>query len=559
MRFRLFAHFFLIFSLSVIAACGGGTTDVPQPNTNIDPYTLAPTVPASPGTSGTPPLTLSPVLGLQVTEDPNVNGTLRLTWQPVANALSYEVVWNGMILNADTESYSFIGLKDGTTHTFTVRAKNGTVFGQPASVTKTVGLLGTITITGTLPYAITGSTVTAYWNGNVVMGSTTSNAGAYTLNVNLTRNVNLAPATIVVKSVGGTGAGLSPATAPTFIALLGKIDPATAIPASLSGNMDEATTVLYGYLTYLNGNHLPQTDAAFYQSWLDTNVLLGKPSFESDLLGMITLYASYMNKNIPTAWAIRDLPIFASGMSNESNSLLSIYNYVKIVGAVPSLDSAVTSGTPAFAPDVVLTPAVVSALPPTDVAFSFAGASQLRLSNLRQPGSFIDKGGIPNLASPQVTLTVGDGSLTATWAGVIGATSYNVYLDNTLVGNVTQSPYSFTGLVNGKLYSVSVTSVGLAGESSIRYVNGTPTPVPSVPTGLTAAYDNATQAITLNWNAAVGATSYDVKLNGVLVASGQQQTSYTYGGAVIGTTYIFDVIAVNASGQSLPATTTIVP
>ncbi len=560
MQLRSFIQLFLFISLSVLAACGGDTTSNPPPNTNIDPYTLVPTVPAAPVTPGTPPLTLSPILGLQVTEDPNVNGTLHLSWQPVPNALGYEIDWNGRILNATAERYSFIGLRDGTTHTFTVRAKNGTVFGAPASVSKTVGLLGTITITGSLPYAITGSTVTAYWNGNVIMGSTTSNAGSYTLNITLTRNVNLAPASIVVKSVGGTGTGLAPATAPTFAALLGKIDPTATIPASLSGNMDEATTVLYGYLTNINGRHLPQNDAAFYQSWLDTNVLLGNPGYTSDLLGMITLYASYMDKNIPTAWATRDLPIFASGMVREANRLLLLFNYVKITGSSFSLDSAVVGGTPAFDPNIVLTPAVVSALPPTDVAFSFAGATQLRLSNLRQAGSVIDKGGIPNLVPPTgLTATAGNGTINVSWTSAYAATGYNVYLDGLLVSNVTQSPYSFTGLINGRTYTVSVSSTGLAGESQLASTTATPVFVPSAPTGLTATYNNATQSITLNWNAVAGAAVYDVNVNGVFMQT-SSLTFATYSGALVGTTYIFDVVAVSSSlGRSLPATVTIVP
>lgn len=84
-------------------------------------------------------------------------------------------------------------------------------------------------------------------------------------------------------------------------------------------------------------------------------------------------------------------------------------------------------------------------------------------------------------------------------------------------------------------------------------VNAAPT-APAAPQGLSAVPGNG-QAV-LSWNAATGATSYNVKRattssgTYTTIASGVTATSYTHTGLTNGTTYYYKVSAVNSVGSS---------
>lgn len=96
-------------------------------------------------------------------------------------------------------------------------------------------------------------------------------------------------------------------------------------------------------------------------------------------------------------------------------------------------------------------------------------------------------------------------------------------------------------------------AVLLIDSISITATNGGTT-APSAPAGLTATGGNA--AVTLNWAASTGATSYTVLRSTtsgsgyVSVASSIAGTSYTDSGLTNGTTYYYVVEAVNSAGAS---------
>jgi hypothetical protein len=80
----------------------------------------------------------------------------------------------------------------------------------------------------------------------------------------------------------------------------------------------------------------------------------------------------------------------------------------------------------------------------------------------------------PQKPVPQSSLNAGDGKATLGWAGMPGATAYNLYISESpgvnrqngrKIANVS-NPHTLTGLTAGALYYVVVTAVSPTGESA---------------------------------------------------------------------------------------------
>lgn len=146
-----------------------------------------------------------------------------------------------------------------------------------------------------------------------------------------------------------------------------------------------------------------------------------------------------------------------------------------------------------------------------------------------------------------------------------GITGNNVYRSTTgsggpysLLANLAATTAYVDSTVSaGGSYYYTVTAVSAGGESAMSAYVGTTT-IPPAPTGLAATAGNS--QVALSWNAATGASSYNVKratTSGgpyTTIASGVGTTSYTDSTAVNGTTYYYVVSAVNSSGESANST-----
>jgi fibronectin type 3 domain-containing protein len=171
----------------------------------------------------------------------------------------------------------------------------------------------------------------------------------------------------------------------------------------------------------------------------------------------------------------------------------------------------------------------------------------------------------PPLAPSGLTATAGTGLVTLSWSASTGATSYNVY-EGTASGaenatpvatGITSTTSTIPGLSNGTTYYFKVAAVDTFGTSPLSSeASATPAPVaPPAPTGVTATEGNG--QVTLSWNAAAGATSYNVYEgavaggeSGTPVATGISSTNFVVSGLSNGTNYYFKVAAVNQTGTS---------
>ena len=194
------------------------------------------------------------------------------------------------------------------------------------------------------------------------------------------------------------------------------------------------------------------------------------------------------------------------------------------------------------------------------------------INHLSLWGVFKSTAALPPARPAGLTVTGGDGQVTATWtAPATGATAYNIYY-STLTGvtktNGTKltnavSPQVITGLTNGTVYYFVVTALNATGESTeSSEKSATPSATlqpPGSPTGVVLT-STAADAVTVTWNVVSGAASYNVYYsqstpltigagtNGTKVPSTTSPLSLT--GLTSGATYYFLVTAVNAAGES---------
>jgi fibronectin type 3 domain-containing protein len=163
-----------------------------------------------------------------------------------------------------------------------------------------------------------------------------------------------------------------------------------------------------------------------------------------------------------------------------------------------------------------------------------------------------------------LTATSGNAQVMLSWTVSTGATGYHVKRATTsggpyaIVGSPTAASYTDTTVNNGTTYYyvVSATASGSEGFDSTQ-VSATPQGPPAAPAGLTAAAGDG--EVNLNWTAAAGAISYNVKraiVSGGPYAIIGNPTAPVYPDTTVsnGTTYYYVVSAVNISGEGPDST-----
>jgi hypothetical protein len=156
-----------------------------------------------------------------------------------------------------------------------------------------------------------------------------------------------------------------------------------------------------------------------------------------------------------------------------------------------------------------------------------------------QPGDLIVEYSTPNNSAGHVAV------VDSISGGTINAVEQNTqYLTGGVWYDHPRHPYSIDG---GNNITGGYGTVKGTEHSPSNNLSG----LPSVPTGL-AAVSASGSTVNLTWNAAQGATSYQVWRTGAMVGT-TSATSFTDTGLRVGVTYSYAIVAVNSAGQSPPS------
>ena len=141
-------------------------------------------------------------------------------------------------------------------------------------------------------------------------------------------------------------------------------------------------------------------------------------------------------------------------------------------------------------------------------------------------------------------------SITLSWSAVTGATQYDLRRNGMVVGSAKTNAYIFSGLAAGRQHRLEVRARDAWGASTwIGKAESTLPEPPDDPSNLQVTA--ATDSLTLRWDLAEGATSYQVRINGGSSTSPNLPSrSHKFSGLSADQGYKLEVQAINRGGRS---------
>ena len=190
----------------------------------------------------------------------------------------------------------------------------------------------------------------------------------------------------------------------------------------------------------------------------------------------------------------------------------------------------------------------------------------VRAVNDAGEGNWTNSNVVPALpaAVGSVSASRSNGNIVASWSASDGATGYDVQYSTDNKATWTRAAtnqsgvsYTLSNADSTKTYVIGVRAVNSAGESdwTDSAVVGPPAVQPPAAVGSVSAVHNG-GSVSVSWNAADGATGYDVvystddKATWERAATNHAGAGYTLSNADASKTYIVGVRAVNSAGES---------
>ncbi|WP_181150909.1 fibronectin type III domain-containing protein [Paenibacillus sp. PCH8] len=170
---------------------------------------------------------------------------------------------------------------------------------------------------------------------------------------------------------------------------------------------------------------------------------------------------------------------------------------------------------------------------------------RIRPKNAGGAGSWSDvTTGITQMSTPVIQSNPSQEEVVLIWSPVNGATSYEVEADGVVIGDISDSIYTHTGLKPGTAHKYRVRAISDNNNSAWSAVKSQNTLPDSVNGLVISAATNA--AITLKWTAVTGATGYDLEIDGTVVPV--TGVTYTKSGLAANTDHTFRIRSKNTAG-----------
>lgn len=502
------------------------------------------------------------------------------------------------------------GLTNGVSYNFDVTAVNAdgesapsapsntvtpsTVPGAPTAVTSSEGSSSNINVSWTAPASNGGSALTSYniyvynaTNTTLVEEITGLSAASTTASITGLTIGTSYDFTVSAVNANGEGVQSAPSNATTLLA-----DPNAPTGVSAVAGNGQAT-VSWTAPSSNGGSAITSYDVYVYSGATLVATVTGVSGSPATITGLTngTSYAfavSAVNAYGQGPQSVASAPVTPSTIPGAPTSVVATGGNAQAVVSwtAPASNggSAITSYTISVYNGATLAATLtgVSASPATITGLTNGQTYTFQVAAVNANGTgpqsaasnAVTLATIPG-APTAVTATAGNGQATVSWTapasnGGSPITSYTVSVYNgaTLVATVTGvsgSPATITGLTNGQTYTFKVAAVNSVGTGPQSTASNAVTPsnpitVPGSPTNVVATVGNAQASLTWTAPASNGGsaiTSYTIYVYSgatlVRTITGVTGTSTTVTGLTNGTSYDFEVAAVNVKGTGPPS------
>lgn len=520
----------------------------------------------------------APIVNLPTTpvgiNSSNLSSTgFKINWQAVNDATNYNLYINGSYINSVASTfYDISNLNPNTTYSVQLTSVNS-AGESPRSTAINVTTTAPPLAVPSSPTGLTSSNITS--SGFTLNWQSVNGATSYLISINgnpVTRVTSpsytftnlTASSTYSLQVSAENGAGGSPLSNALNVTTSTPI----AIPSAPTGLTSNNITSNGFGLSWSPVNSASSYNIYRNNTLVATNIVA--TNYDSIGLNSSTMYSMQVSAvnsageslksnglNVNTAAPPLSIPGTPTGLTNSSVTSAGFnLNWNSVSGAT---SYNIYKDGVLYASNVTSTSFIASGLSASTTysmqvsAVNIAGESNK--STILNTTTSAPPVTIPSAPTGLSSSGVTSSGFTLNWSSVSGANSYKVYKNGVLLSsNIVGTSFNVTGLNASTNYSMQVSAVNTAGEStkSTTQIVATSAPlvtIPSVPTSL-AASNRTSSGFTLSWGSVSGATSYQVYINGSLLASNVLTTSYSLTDLIQNTNYSMQVIAVNSSGSS---------